>query len=207
MKKDCLRTIGHSAMASANGSGVPAEPLAEPGRAPEAKPVSPWNRSTCAPSRARRRLHRRVQAARVARPAACHEDVIAAVVQRSDGLDRARRPLKRAGIVPAAANQRSPIEEGGGAHAHVRQLAMSLFERFGQADIEEIAVERLAPNLAALDQRRKDVLFERAGQGGNEVEDLALQHIDPPLMIPGPGRLGSFSRNATTFPCSSITRP
>ena len=58
---------------------------------------------------------------------------------------------------------------------------MSLFERFGQADIEEIAVERLAPNLAALDQRREHILLERAGQGGNEVEDLALEHIDPAI--------------------------
>ena len=68
---------------------------------------------------------------------------------------------------------------------------MSLFERFGQPDIEEIAVELAARDLAALDQGRKDVLFERTRQVANEIEDLAFQHIDPAVddARPRPGQI------------------
>ena len=64
---------------------------------------------------------------------------------------------------------------------------MPLFKGFGQPDIEEIAVKFAPPNLASLDQCRKDVLLERTRQVVNQVEDFPFQHIDPAIDDPWPG--------------------
>ena len=55
---------------------------------------------------------------------------------------------------------------------------MSRLERFGQPDIEEVALELATRNLAALDQGRKHVLLKRTRQVANQAEDLVLQQID-----------------------------
>ena len=68
---------------------------------------------------------------------------------------------------------------------------MSLLESLGQSDIEEVAVELVAGDLAPFGQRRKYLLFKRARQVTNEVQDLALQNIDAAVddARPGPARI------------------
>src|SRR5262249_29978571 len=98
----------------------------------------------------------------------------------------ARGPANRLRIAVSDVNQRVPVKKGGGTHPHARKLAMPLFKRFGQPDVEEIAVEPESPNLASLDQGREDVLLERARQIENEVENLAPEHIDSAIDDPCP---------------------
>ena len=63
---------------------------------------------------------------------------------------------------------------------------MPLLKGLGQPDIEEIAVEFAPGEFASLNQRRKDVLLERTGQVVNQVQNLALEHIDSAIDDPRP---------------------
>src|ERR1700722_8206606 len=143
-------------------------------------------------------LNRRVQTARLAgvprSPLACwpgahDEHIVAAIIEAADGLARARRPLKRLRkrIPLGETDERVPVKKGGGAHPHFGKLEMPLFECFRQPNIDEIALELTPSNLALLDQSRKDVLFKRTRQVANEIEDVALQHVDSAIDDPWPG--------------------
>src|SRR5271168_549644 len=119
---------------------------------------------------------------------------MAAIVEGADGFDRPHHPAKSirpTRVAGGEVDERTSVEESRGTHPHAGELEMSLLESLGQSDIEEVALELAARDLAAFDQGGKDVLFKRTRQVANEIQDLALQHIDPAVddAWPWPARI------------------
>ena len=118
-------------------------------------------------------LHNSIQTDRVA---GCqmmtHKYIVAMIVELADRLDRAARPSKRLRFLVGGMDKRAPIDKSGRTRADAGKLEMPPFKGFRQPDIEEIAVKFAPPNLASLNQSRKDVLLKRTREFLDQVENL-----------------------------------
>ena len=104
-----------------------------------------------------------VEAPRDPRLVGHDENIVAAIVQIADRFDRAWNELqvvRPMSIALVDIDDSVPIEERGGTHPDARKLVVSLLERLGQSDVEEISCELAARNLASLDESGKDVPFK-----------------------------------------------